>query len=385
MNHIAIITTSFPLSSDGSEAAGSFVVDFARILSQLVKITIIAPGNKTCREVIDRNFAVERYRAPYLPLSLLNVYKLSHWPAIMFTLNEGMKVVNSVLQKENIDHILALWVLPSGFWAKKASERFQIPFSTWALGSDIWNLGKVPLVSNVLKNVLKSSSLNFADGLKLALDVKTLSGRDCIFMPSSRELNLPAEKKLSEKPRYKLTFLGRWHRNKGVDLLLNSLSLLQNSDWKLIHEIRICGGGPMDKQVTDAVLALQSQGYPLTMQGYLNKEEASHLLLWTDYLLIPSRVESIPVIFSDAMKCKCPVVCMPVGDLPKLISDYHVGTLSSDVSAKAFKNAISEILQRPPIVYEDKLTKVSEIFNLDKISKNFLISLQKSEMNARNQ
>ena len=44
MKHIAIISTSYPTEQDDSEAAGSFVADFAATLSKKPQVTVIAPG-----------------------------------------------------------------------------------------------------------------------------------------------------------------------------------------------------------------------------------------------------------------------------------------------------------------------------------------------------
>jgi len=372
LRHIVLITTSYPMTSDGSEAAGSFVVDFAHALAEKVRVTVVAPGFQTDDEHVG-NLMIRRYQAPRQPLSLLKAYNPLHWIAILKTLHNGKKRINQLVEKEKVDHILALWVLPSGFWAKKVAEKHHIRYSTWALGSDIWSLGRIPLVKTILKNVLRESHYNFADGFQLKDDVEKISGRECIFLPSTRNLNIPKEKILSTKPPYKLAFLGRWHHNKGVDLLMDSLALLHASDWQRIKEVRICGGGPMDVQVKEDVVALKKQGHPVVLRGYLNKEEAVELLLWADYVLIPSRIESIPVIFSDAMKCRCPVVSMPVGDLPRLVKHSQVGIMAGDVTGQCFADAISKILRFAPVIFTDGLDQASLYFNVDIITETVLL------------
>ena len=44
MKQIAIISTSYPTEQDGSEAAGSFVADFAATLSEKRQVTFIELG-----------------------------------------------------------------------------------------------------------------------------------------------------------------------------------------------------------------------------------------------------------------------------------------------------------------------------------------------------
>jgi len=93
------------------------------------------------------------------------------------------------------------------------------------------------------------------------------------------------------------------------------------------------------------------------------------LLEWADYLLIPSRLESIPVVFSDAMQARCPVISTPVGDIPRLIGQYGVGTLARDVTAKALSEAIDEALDRSPSAYEKGLDQARADFDVRHVAR----------------
>lgn len=275
MKHIAIISTSYPSLQDGSEAAGSFVADFAATLSEKQRVTVIAPGLQASEQQLTDSLKVVRFKVPRLPLSLLKAQHPGSWPAIFKTLRAGRQAVNDVMQQSNIDHIFALWVLPSGYWAKQASDRYLIPYSTWALGSDIWSLGKIPVIRHYLQAVLKTSQTNYADGHQLKDSVESLSGRQAYFLPSTRNLPIGKTKELRSKPPYRLAFLGRWHPNKGVDILMDSLSYLKEEDWQNIEAIHIAGGGMLEQYIHLAVEVLQKQGRPVTVSGYMDKTAAT--------------------------------------------------------------------------------------------------------------
>jgi glycosyltransferase involved in cell wall biosynthesis len=378
MPHIALVTTSYPTTHDGSEAAGSFVADFAQALAARAQVTLIAPSLSAEIEQ-HKSLTLRRFKVPRLPLSLLKPYNPRDWLAIIKTLRAGFIALEQVAKHEQIDHIFALWALPSGYWAKSIGNTYNIPYSTWALGSDIWSLGKIPVIKNILKNVLKSSHTNFADGYLLKQSVKSISGRNCHFLPSTRSLSISKPKTLSKNSPYRLAFLGRWHPNKGTDILVESLSTLSNTDWQRIQEVRICGGGPLEETIKERCTNLKEQGHPVVLQGYLNKTEAIELFLWADYVLIPSRIESIPVVFSDAMKCHCPIVSMPVGDLPRLITEYQVGILAEEVSAQAFAQAISHILTKSPQTFATGVKQVANDFSLESIVERLLAQLFSSK------
>ncbi|MBT3422848.1 MAG: glycosyltransferase [Bacteroidetes bacterium] len=373
MKHITIISTSFPDASlkKGQEAAGTFVYDFVYELSQHAKVTIIAPGSQSKSQEIDK-LKIQYFSVPSLPLSLLKPTNPTHWFNIIKTLKAGQNMVNKIVVQEKPDHIFALWALPSGYWAKKAGEKYNTPYSSWALGSDIWSLGKIPIVRSVLKSVLRGCKHRFADGYILANNVAKISERDCTFLPSSRKLPVRTVKKLATHPPYKLAFLGRWHSHKGVDLLLESLTYLEKEDWVKISEIQICGGGPLEELVHEEVEKLQNKGLPLTLRGYLNREEATELLLWADYLLLPSRIESIPVIFSDAMQANCPLISTPIGDLPRLLAEEKVGLLAGKITSQAYAGAIKKALKQKPINYDAGLANMRQNFSVEVAVRQFL-------------
>ncbi len=379
MKHLMVVTTSFPDAAfqSGQEAAGLFVYDFVVELAQWMRVTAVVPtaNRQGSTEQLD-NLTIHRFPVPSLPLSLLKPTNPTQWRSIAQTMRSGQQAVLAATQREPVDHIFALWALPSGYWAKVAGGKQGIPYSIWALGSDIWSLGKIPLVKNVLQGVLRHSQHRFADGYQLADDVKSLSGLDCAFLPSTRKLPVSSEKKLASAAPYKLAFLGRWHPHKGTDLLLESLKLLTDADWARIEAVQFCGGGPLEALVHEEGKRLQENGRPVTIRGYLNREEAADLLLWADYLLLPSRIESIPVIFSDALQANCPLIACPVGDIPRLMENYQVGILASAVSIHAMVTAIQQALHTSPAHYQTGIIALKEEFSLENSAQRLLGHLQ---------
>ncbi len=358
---VLLITTSFPQSASGQEAAGSFVADFARELSRRVEVVVVAPGEQEAREVDKSGLVVYRYRAPLQPLSSLKPMNFRHWLPILSTLASGRRVSMRAARDMDADFVLALWALPCGLWAKRVSDSLHIPYATWALGSDIWSLAKVPVVRSILKKVLRAADSRFADGYQLAQDVEILCGKSCKFLPSARQLpvcGLP----LVHKPPYRLAFLGRWHPNKGVDLLLDALEKLSDDDWSRIERVRIAGGGPLETLVQSKVNLLRSHNRPVLLEGYKNVQEAGELLVWSDVVLIPSRVESIPVIFSDAIQAKRFVLVSAVGDFPVLLSQANketTGCLVSPATSERIRDVLVDTLRLDAVAVSGNSMSIS--------------------------
>ena len=345
--------------------------DFAHELAGHLRVTVIA-ASTTTSITSNGDLTVRRFAVPRTPLSLLRPSKPSDWVPIMQTLIAGRNAVESLVKVDRPDHLFALWALPCGYWAESAARRYDLPFSVWALGSDIWGLRRVPFARTQLKKVLQRATHRYADGLQLAHDVEEICNLECRFLPSSRRLPPPTEADVASAPPYKLAFLGRWHLNKGVDLLLESLAQLTDQDWELIAEVRINGGGPLEDHVRRAALAITRQHREITVGGYLDKQGAANLIGWADYLLLPSRVESIPVIFSDAVQLKTPIVATPVGDLPRLYSKYQFGVVASEANVNAYAAALRAALRQSASAFQPAIELAQRDFDLQQTVARFI-------------
>lgn len=370
-----LITTSYAYDGDGSEAAGAFVADLAQELATIMPVRVVVPG-KTESKRMHGAVEVWSFQAPDKPLSLLTPAHPGNWSAIVRTLRSLRRTVLAANQDERVLHALAFWVLPSGWAARALWRQHGVPYSVWALGSDIWSLGRLPVIRGFLRRVAVDAATAYADGMQLGADAARISGREFAFLPSTRKLAAERFRPVSCAPPYRLLFLGRWHPNKGVDLLIDALALLDDKDWLGIAEVHVAGGGPLEDVVRKGVATLQAAGRPVRLSGYLDRDQASQAFAQADRLLLPSRVESIPVVFSDAMKFSLPVVSMPVGDLPALIGS-GTGWLAHRVDAEAFAAAIRVSLASE---HDDAaIQNMSERFAIEKIAERIAAVARRGE------
>lgn len=368
------------MTGDGSEAAGSFVADWAEALAQHIPVKIVAPGSDSTHERVSHQLEIFRFKAPTKPLSTLRIWHPRDFWQIYKVLRHGLSATQKAVESGPIQHILALWALPSGHWARRISRRYQIPYSVWTLGSDIWSLGRIPLLRSYLKKILQDATACYSDGLQLAQDTQNIAGRAVSFLPSTRATLRQRVQPLSQNPPYRLLFLGRWHPNKGIDLLLEALSQLPEVTWSRILEITIAGGGPLAAKVQAAVAELQAHGRPIVLRGFLNKPQAEEAILSADYLLIPSRIESIPVVFSDAVKLGCPVLATPVGDLPRLIQNApNCGMVSAGVCASSYSQLMIKAIDLSPHIFTEGISAARKLFDIHHIANAFMDDLKQPD------
>src|SRR5699024_4378057 len=212
----------------------------------------------------------------------------------------------------------------------------------------------------------------YADGYRLAADAQRIGGKPVQFLPSTRRIDLARPSPPRDRPPYRLLFLGRWHHNKGIDLLLDALGMLDADDWSRIETVEIQGGGPLEPLVRERVTALRGDGYPVALGQFLAKPEAEAALARADWILLPSRVESIPVVFSDAMKTGRPVVAMPVGDFPALFDQARYGQLACDVTVSAFAVALRRALRAEPASFHAAMRTHAGMFDLATIVRRLI-------------
>lgn len=369
---ILLLTSSFSLSDQGRDAAGVFVADFAKNLSKNSQVYIVAPrstGSESAPNVV--SFWAPKNR----PLSTLKPLNPIDLLLIVRVLMSGLLATISAVRKHQVDHVFCFWVIPCGVWARIAKWIYGVPYSTWALGSDIWSYEKFSVTRKLLRYLIRGGQYSYADGYELSERVTKISGRQCRFLSSSRDMAAPESESLPSSQPYHVTFLGRWHPNKGIERLVDSILQLDDEDWCNIASLTIAGGGPDEQLLRDGVAKLTQHSHKINVQGYLSRDEAQKLLLSTDIVLIPSNIESIPVILSDAVSCGCAVVATPVGDLERVVSQHGLGLVAADLQVSSFVAVLKEAIAGSINHYTEKGPDFLERHSLNYSVNQFLIDV----------
>jgi glycosyltransferase involved in cell wall biosynthesis len=372
---ICIATSSYPTQTENS-FAGVFARDFAMELVQRgneVSVLTQDTGNPSLKddgiEVITFPWPGKATPAsslkPYYPLDVLKIFLL---------LQRGKKQLMQYCLQRRVDLVLALWAIPAGYWGMAVQRNLGVPLAVWCLGSDIWTYGKLPILKLWIRRILKQCAYCFADGFSLAEEVSALSGRSCSFLPTTRILpreGLPELPFNPEKIHY--VFIGRYHRNKGPDVLLDAIHLI---DRKMLSKIQFhfFGMGPLEKDLKRRVLQYGLKEY-VTIQGPVDEYTMTALLGRCHALVIPSRIESIPVVLSDALQLDCNLIVTDVGDMGTLVRSYRAGIVVDKEAPDKLKDAILDQLKGDQDEFREGRWKLYALFNLEKSVDTFLESL----------
>lgn len=323
--NIGIITHNFPISSHDRQNAGIFVYDIAEELSKKNKVHIFAP-NEGGRKKRVGHLSVQNFQ--WFSGKKLGDFKLfSPIDALRFAsfFVGGISRISAFIKENKIDVNIVMWAFPAGVFAYLAKKVFKTPYVIWCLGSDIYVYGQKPILKTVIRHILKNADYVFADGIDLADKTKEIGKKNCIFVPSASKAAFRKSVRKANSKLIELTFVGRLEEVKGPDILIKSLLSIGKKIDKF--KVNIIGSGSLFEKLKDQVLEAGISN-KITFYGNVSDfQKISGILANSDWLIIPSRSDSIPLVFSEAMKCQTPVVASSLPDLAYLIKNYNVGYL----------------------------------------------------------
>jgi glycosyltransferase involved in cell wall biosynthesis len=371
---ICLLTSSFP-SNARDQIAAPFLPPFIAALqdcgAQVVVYTQDRPGRK--QPVVD----VPIYWFPWghsdMALSQLKPYVPSHlWKMRRLAWN-GCQHVVPFLREHHVDLCLAAWTIPSGYFAYQARKVLGIPYCVWALGSDIYSWGKYPLFRHLITHILQHADGLFADGFDLATQVQHLASRHCAFLPSMRPLvdDVPPATISIDTTKINFLFIGRWEKVKGVDVLIEAMKLL--SDAEVAAHLYIIGKGSLK-----SLLEQKIRAYALTESVFLRENLPTatlrEYLQQCDCVVIPSRSDSIPLVFSEALQARRPLIVSEVGDLATLVQRFELGLVVPPENPEELKQALEVFAhnRHRSTQYLRRIDEAKTLFNLDKAAAAFL-------------
>jgi glycosyltransferase involved in cell wall biosynthesis len=320
-----------------------FLIDFIKGLKKRGhQIFLFTQNRKELKENVLEGIDIEWF--PWLtsrkPLAQLNPLNPLDGFQIANLIYRGRKAVLPFIKEKKIDACLALWLLPSGYFANYARQKTRVPYSVWALGSDIYRYGRNPFLYPTMKRIIEGARGVFADGFDLTKRVEERFGRKCYFLATTRkltlelkELNRPNKPNERDEP-YHFLFVGRLEKVKGIDLLLQSMAML--SEEELNVDLTIVGKGKLEGWVRSFIHRKRLEKW-VSLKGNVDDKALASLYTSSHCVVIPSRSESIPLVFSEALNFNKDLIVTDVGDMGMLGRQYEVAWVVRPEDPKALK------------------------------------------------
>ena len=318
---IALFTTSFPANAQNTLNAGVFVRDFAEALTDLGhRVWVLTPRKKDSRHEFRHERTIFfRWLGDEDSLTHIDMKNPVGALRLASVVAMGRVAAARLIREFEPDHVLCFWVFPSGFWALRSKTKYSV----WALGSDVWTLGKMPGMRRVLRAIARGATHSYADGTDLAKELSAITGTPSEFLATSRILTQPEGVPVGQGGYF--LYVGRYHPNKGIDLLVQAVARARPhlpGDFRL----RVHGFGPLEAEVREAV---QRQGLRdiVDVHGPTRADEIGTVIRRARGLIVPSRIESLPVVLCDALQMDVPILVTDVGDMGTLVRAHDAGVV----------------------------------------------------------
>lgn len=158
----------------------------------------------------------------------------------------------------------------------------------------------------------------------------------------------------TEKNTGDFTFfsLGHLEYVKGIDLLLNAFTKLQNQHPKNIF-LRI-GGSGTDKQQLQALAKRLDIAHQLEWLGQLRQDEVVKEMQRCDAFILPSRFEAFGVVFIEAMACGKPVIATASGGPSEFITK-DTGLIANNNDSDDIAAAMNFLIRHSALFDQQKI------------------------------
>jgi glycosyltransferase involved in cell wall biosynthesis len=372
---ICLITNRYPAYSD--DVASPFVRDFHLELKRRgVDVSVFTPYYETEKETPDENVIRFKWAGGKKVVGALNLFNPKEVFQLISFWENGKHQLLEQLEKRRPDFCLAFWALPSGWFAYSAKKRLGIPYSVWCLGSDIYVWAKRPFLRGVIKKVLKEADFLFADGFDLKEKVEKLSGKKCIFLPSMRELSEPSSQIIGlDKSKTNFLYLGRWEKKKGLDELIKALTLVKK-EFPHIN-LYILGWGNYEREIQKLINQFKLSE-EIKIVGQVSTSLVASYLKESNCLVIPSKGDSIPLVFSEALQMRTPLIVTDVGDMGFLVKKFNLGKVVPSGDVQKLAEALGEFI-RERKDYSKNMSEVLKFLNIEKAVDDYLETIYRPQ------
>jgi len=277
---------------------------------------------------------------------LIDIFKL------IFLLPKLILFLKQVIKKYNINHIrvdgVTIWGVV-GFLLKKI---YGINFSIFIPGNEVevilrkYKLKCRKIVEFLMFSIYKlvlSNATNVATNLITIYNNLRRFNPRVYFLPTYVDISrYRCEREiLSEKP-VKFMYVGRFDREKGIDVLLSALRVLLEK--KKEFEFLFIGHGMFGECIKK--LASQSNG-KIKFIGEIDNIEMPKWYNRVDVVVLPSYTEGMPAVLMEAMACKRLVIATSVGSIPFLLDNGKCGLLIKPGDRNELIRKLISIIDNP--------------------------------------
>ena len=223
-----------------------------------------------------------------------------------------------IVREYKITHAIIFFTIPNGPLGWMLKKRFGIPYIVSLRGGDV--PGLVPEIEDVHRVItpirrlaLKSAQAIVANAEGLAELSRHADPYPVRVIPNGVDTQTFQPDFSKRNPQeFNLVFVGRFHRQKNLPLLLNTFLAFKHHCGQLKVQLHMIGQGPMEEDLKQLAVDLELES-SIIWHGWSSKSELRAIHQSCDVLVNPSLYEGLPNAVLEGMACGLPIV---VSDIP---------------------------------------------------------------------
>lgn len=334
--NILLLTHSYPHKSNTLKSI--FIKEQAKVLSLFSNVTVVLfRVDYSQFKIFSKYTFIKKVCGNLTEYEVTIKKSLPGITQIKYLLNTYRFIDKEILKKTRIDIIHSHLSYPAGFLGTIIQKRKGIPnvitehtriqaysrswFHKFCLNYTFINAGHIISVSNTLKT-----------------EIDKIFHRSISVIPNfvSVEKFKLSSKKLTDK--LSIGFIGGLgNYNKGLDILLQSISRFDNRDVLL----QIGGGGSL---IDDFKRSADELGIGMNCKFYgeIPRDKITEFYSGIDLFVLPSRYETFGIVLIEAMSCGIPVIATRCGG-PEDIITQETGLLIEKDNIDELTSAIKSM------------------------------------------
>ena len=168
-----------------------------------------------------------------------------------------------------------------------------------------------------------------------------------------------------------LLTVGRLHHEKGLDILIQACKKLK--DENIVFQSQIIGIGE-ERRNLERLIQQSDLEDRVRLFGHKTQEEVFSFLKKSTLMVLPSRVEGVPMVLMEAMAFKVPVISTRIYGIPELVEDGKSGFLVDPEDVDSLTDRIKKLL------FDENLRKRFQEAGYEKVSREFNLKTETDKL-----
>ena len=266
--------------------------------------------------------------------------------SIITKMPESLSIIRGILRKVDCFQVrtplgLGVFLIPylSLFSSKKG----------WYKYAGSWTLSTAPIAYRIQRWMLKMQrrKVTINGNWPNQMDHCLTFENPCLTEQERQEGKRVVDKKDFSGP-YSFCFVGRLEEAKGVSLLIDAFSKLNNRS--MVKSVELIGDGSGREKYE---VMVKTNQLPFTFYGFKNRNEVFEIYKKCHFIVLPSSSEGFPKVIAEAMNYGCLPIVSDISSIGQYVTNSN-GYLIPQFSSNILKDILTEAISTPEGLLKQK-------------------------------